>query len=101
MIVLETNERDEVDVDRIDGTIKQIRAVDARTPVLAERGKLEFALLAAPGSYQGACVNGLSMSLTLFLADLGVVGRAGGLTAHGANVRARLDREWFDAKMPL
>lgn len=87
--------------EKIKSTIKQIQGVDERAPSLAERGLLERALLAAPGSYVGARLSGLSASLTLFLADLGVVGTNGGLTAHGAAVRAVLDREALDRDFPL
>ena len=63
---------------------------------------IETALVNAPRSgCVGAPLAGLSESQRGFLRLVGVLGTNGGLTLHGANVRARVARDHLERLMPL
>jgi hypothetical protein len=87
-------------VNKILSTIEKIREYDLQHP-WPSGVTVEAIVRSASGSHQGARLGGLSTSVRALLADLGVVGANGGLTAHGANVRARLVTEQLDRLMPL
>jgi hypothetical protein len=87
--------------EKIKTTIEAIRTTDAAPGRIGGPKLRERRVLAAPGSYVGARLDGLNATLLAELQDLGVVGTNGGLTAHGAAVRAVLDREALDRDFPL
>lgn len=63
---------------------------------------IEAALVNAPRSgCVGAPLAGLRATEAGFLRLVGVLGANGGLTLHGANVRARVARDHLDRLMPL